>query len=137
MSFSGSKKEILRVLNNIDSNHIDDCVNSLSKKILRSFSNKGKVLICGNGGSAAEAEHFAAELVCKFKKVRQALPALALHSNIPTITAISNDFNFEDIFNLENLIREKLNVNRNEQQRNGVSLAGMEISKILLNKNND
>ena len=46
-------------------------------------------------------------------------------------------FNFEDIFNLENLIREKLNVNRNEQQRNGVSLAGMEISKILLNKNND
>ena len=40
MSFSGSKKEILRVLNNIDSNHIDDCVNSLSKKILRSFSNK-------------------------------------------------------------------------------------------------
>ncbi|MDC0211388.1 UDP-glucuronosyltransferase [Candidatus Nitrosopelagicus sp.] len=46
-------------------------------------------------------------------------------------------FNFEDIFNLENLIREKLNVNRNEQQQNGVSLAGMEISKILLNKNND
>ena len=46
-------------------------------------------------------------------------------------------FNFEDIFNLENLIREKLNVNRNEQQRNGVSLAGMEISKIVLNKNND
>ena len=46
-------------------------------------------------------------------------------------------FNFEDIFNLENLIREKLNVNRNEQQQNGVNLAGMEISKILLNKNND
>ena len=46
-------------------------------------------------------------------------------------------FNFEDIFNLENLIKEKLNVNRNEQRENGVSLAGMEISKILLNKNND
>ena len=46
-------------------------------------------------------------------------------------------FNFEDIFNLENLIREKLNMNRNEQQQNGVNLAGMEISKILLNKNND
>ena len=46
-------------------------------------------------------------------------------------------FNFEDIFNLENLIREKLDMNRNEQQRNGVSLAGMEISKIVLNKNND
>ncbi len=46
-------------------------------------------------------------------------------------------FNFEDIFNLENLIREKLDMNRNEQQQNGVNLAGMEISKILLNKNND
>ena len=46
-------------------------------------------------------------------------------------------FNFEDIFNLENLIREKLNTNRNEQQQNEVNLAGMEISKILLNKNND
>ena len=46
-------------------------------------------------------------------------------------------FNFEDIFNLENLIRKKLNKNRNEQQQNGVNLAGMEISKILLNKNND
>ena len=46
-------------------------------------------------------------------------------------------FNFEDIFNLENLIKEKLNMDRNEQQQNGVNLAGMEISKILLNKNND
>ena len=67
MSFTESKNEIIRVLNNIDSNQIDDCVKSLSTKILHSFSNKGKVLICGNGGSAAEAEHFAAELVCKFK----------------------------------------------------------------------
>ena len=40
-------------------------------------------------------------------------------------------FNFEDIFNLENLIREKLSMNRNEQQQNGVDLAGIEISKIL------
>lgn len=46
-------------------------------------------------------------------------------------------FNFEDVFNLENLIEEKLNKNRNEREQNGVDLAGMEISKILLNKNND
>ena len=46
-------------------------------------------------------------------------------------------FKFEDIFNLENLIREKLNKNRNEQQQNGVNLAGMEISKILFKENND
>jgi UDP-N-acetylglucosamine--N-acetylmuramyl-(pentapeptide) pyrophosphoryl-undecaprenol N-acetylglucosamine transferase len=46
-------------------------------------------------------------------------------------------FKFEDIFNLENLIEEKLNKNRNEQQQNGVNLAGMEISKILFKENND
>jgi UDP-N-acetylglucosamine--N-acetylmuramyl-(pentapeptide) pyrophosphoryl-undecaprenol N-acetylglucosamine transferase len=46
-------------------------------------------------------------------------------------------FNFEDIFNLENLIEEKLNKNRNEQQQNGVNLAGMEISKVLFKENND
>ena len=46
-------------------------------------------------------------------------------------------FNFEDVFNLENLIEEKLNKNRNEQQQNGVNLAGMEISKILFKENND
>ena len=46
-------------------------------------------------------------------------------------------FNFDDVFNLKNLIKENLNMDRNEQQQNGVNLAGMEISKILLNKNND
>ena len=46
-------------------------------------------------------------------------------------------FNFEDVFNLENLIEEKLNKNRNEQQQNGVNLAGMEISKVLFKENND
>ena len=46
-------------------------------------------------------------------------------------------FKFEDIFNLENLIEEKLNKNRNEQQQNGVNLAGMEISKVLFKENND
>ena len=46
-------------------------------------------------------------------------------------------FNFEDVFNLENLIEERINKNRNEQRRNGVDLAGMEIRNILFEKNND
>ena len=46
-------------------------------------------------------------------------------------------FNFEDIFNLENLIEERINKNRNEQRQNGVDLAGMEIRNILFEKNND
>ena len=46
-------------------------------------------------------------------------------------------FNFEDVFNLENLIEERINKNRNEQRQNGVDLAGMEIRNILFEKNND
>ena len=46
-------------------------------------------------------------------------------------------FNFEDVFNLENLIEERINKNRNEQRQNGVDLAGMEIRNILFKKNND
>jgi len=87
---------------------MDSEIQELAKKIMKSFDMGGKVLICGNGGSSAEAEHFAAELVCKFEVVRKALPAMTLHSNIPTVTAIGNDFSFDNIFsrNLEALGNE-------------------------------
>ncbi|MCS7245103.1 MAG: SIS domain-containing protein [candidate division WOR-3 bacterium] len=57
-----------------------------------------KILICGNGGSAAESLHFSSELLGKFKNIRKPIPAISLTSDIPTITAISNDFSFEEIF---------------------------------------
>ncbi len=57
-----------------------------------------KVLFCGNGGSAADAQHFAAELVVRFKKDRQALPALALSSDPSIVTAASNDYGYENVF---------------------------------------
>lgn len=57
-----------------------------------------KLLIFGNGGSAAEAQHFAAELVCRFEKKRRALSAIALTTDTSIITAQSNDFNFDSIF---------------------------------------
>lgn len=103
MSFKTSAKRIVDTLDFLDLEKIDNSILKLADRIVCSIKNGGKVLICGNGGSAAEAEHFAAELVCKFQKVRKALPALTLHSNIPTVTAIGNDFKFEDIFsrNLE------------------------------------
>tara|TARA_B100001057_G_C22566904_1_gene839580 strand:+ start:100 stop:666 length:567 start_codon:yes stop_codon:yes gene_type:complete len=105
MNFTTSKNKIVDSLNLLDLKKVDSCIKQLTEKILFSIENNGKVLICGNGGSAAEAEHFAAELVCKFQKVRKGLPALTLHSNVPTITAIGNDLNFENIFsrNLEAL----------------------------------
>ncbi len=71
---------------------------SASELIINSLKSKGKVLICGNGGSAADAQHMAAELVGRFKKDRSPLPAIALNVNTSIITAISNDFNFDTIF---------------------------------------
>ena len=69
-----------------------------SEVISKSFKNAGKLLICGNGGSASDAQHLAAELVGRFRKDRIALPAIALNTDTSILTSISNDYSFEDIF---------------------------------------
>lgn len=58
----------------------------------------GKVLLCGNGGSAADAQHFAAELVGRFEVERSGLPAIALTTDTSALTAIGNDYGFEQLF---------------------------------------
>lgn len=58
----------------------------------------GKILLCGNGGSAAEAQHIAAEFVGRFKKERKALPVLALTTDTSILTAVSNDYAFDLVF---------------------------------------
>jgi D-sedoheptulose 7-phosphate isomerase len=58
----------------------------------------GKLLIAGNGGSAADAQHIAAELTGRFVRERKALPAIALHSNTSALTAIGNDYGYEQVF---------------------------------------
>jgi D-sedoheptulose 7-phosphate isomerase len=62
------------------------------------FRNHGKALILGNGGSAADAQHFAAELIGRFQKERQALPAIALTTDSSVLTSLSNDYNFDNVF---------------------------------------
>jgi D-sedoheptulose 7-phosphate isomerase len=69
-----------------------------SELIIKAFENGNKVLICGNGGSAADAQHIAAEFVVKFAKPRVALPAIALNTDTSALTAIGNDFSFNEIF---------------------------------------
>lgn len=71
---------------------------SLSQICARSLSEGGKILLFGNGGSAAQAEHIAGELVGKFYKVRKPLPAIALTTSSVVITATANDTNFDKIF---------------------------------------
>ena len=66
--------------------------------MIEALKNDKKILLCGNGGSAADAQHIAAELVGRFKKERRALPAVALSTDTSALTAIGNDYGFEQIF---------------------------------------
>jgi D-sedoheptulose 7-phosphate isomerase len=80
-----------------DASYIEE-IKKISDKIVESYQNGGKLLLCGNGGSAADAQHLAAELVSRFYKERQALSAEALNANTSIITAIGNDYEYSRIF---------------------------------------
>ena len=69
-----------------------------SEAMLDTLDNGGKLLLCGNGGSATDAMHFRAELLVRFQKERKALPAVALVSDTATLTATGNDYAFDQIF---------------------------------------
>ena len=73
-------------------------VEGLSESISESLLNSGKVLVAGNGGSAADAQHFAGELMCKLYKTRAPLSVLALTTDSSVITAISNDMDYKYCF---------------------------------------
>ena len=66
--------------------------------MLQSLLNDGKVLSCGNGGSAADAQHFSAELLGRFERERPGLPAVALTTDSSTLTAIANDYEYANVF---------------------------------------
>lgn len=73
-------------------------VDRVGERLARTIGDGGKVLICGNGGSAADAQHFAAELVGRFEKERSAWPSIALTTDSSILTAIGNDYGFADVF---------------------------------------
>jgi len=70
----------------------------ISNLIIECLKKKGKVIIFGNGGSASDSQHIAAELVGRFKKDRASLAAISLASNISIITSLANDYGYETIF---------------------------------------
>jgi D-sedoheptulose 7-phosphate isomerase len=75
-----------------------DVVESIAALIVETYRDGGKVLLAGNGGSAADAQHIAAELVSRFAFDRPALPAMALTTDTSILTAISNDYGYDSLF---------------------------------------
>ncbi len=73
-------------------------IETVSKTIIECIRRGGKLLICGNGGSAADSQHFAAELVGRFMIDRRALPAIALTTDTSILTAVGNDYGYDDVF---------------------------------------
>lgn len=88
--------------------HID-LLATIADRIIACFNTGGRLYVLGNGGSAADAQHIAAELVGRFKRNRRALPAVALTTDTSILTAVSNDISFEDVFarQIEALVTDK------------------------------
>ena len=80
--------------------HASSAIIETANVLVASFKSGNKVLICGNGGSAADSQHFAAEFVNAFSRDldRKALPAIALSTDTSILTSIANDFEFENVF---------------------------------------
>ncbi len=68
------------------------------KKIIKCFEKGGMLFACGNGGSASMSNHLVAEFICKFERDRESLPAISLSANEAVITAIANDYGYEEVF---------------------------------------
>lgn len=73
-------------------------IHRAGEALVQSLLNEGKILSCGNGGSAGDAQHFSAELLNRFEQERPPLPAIALSTDSSTITAIANDYDYNEIF---------------------------------------
>ncbi|MGH8575706.1 MAG: SIS domain-containing protein, partial [Gammaproteobacteria bacterium] len=73
-------------------------VAEVAEALIKCLVEGHKVLVCGNGGSAADAQHFAAEMLNRFEAERPGLPAIALTTDSSTLTSIANDYQFSDVF---------------------------------------
>ena len=82
----------------VDNEKFIESVHKASDAIIAALRNGNKLLAAGNGGSAADAQHFVAELVGRFVKERRGLPAISLTTNNSTMTALANDYSYDDVF---------------------------------------
>ena len=92
-------QELVKLIPNFE-HHSSDAIEDTAKTLVVAFNSGKKILICGNGGSAADSQHFAAEFVNAFSRDldRRALPAIALTTDTSVMTSIANDFTFDNVF---------------------------------------
>ena len=85
-----------------------DTIEATARTLIDAVRSGGHIYLCGNGGSAADAQHVAGELMGRFRSDRPALPAVSLNSDSSVLTAVGNDYAFEDVFarQVEALARE-------------------------------
>lgn len=79
-------------------NNLCELIEFASQKIVEALVDDKKVLCCGNGGSAGDAQHFSSEMLNRFERERPALPAIALTTDSSTLTSIANDYHFDEVF---------------------------------------
>ena len=77
---------------------LSEVIEFASQKIVEALVNDRKVLTCGNGGSAGDAQHFSSEMLNRFERERPALPAIALTTDTSTLTSIANDYHYDEVF---------------------------------------
>lgn len=85
-----------------------EIISAVAEAIIKVLEHNGTIYLCGNGGSAADAQHIAGELVGRFRRERKALAAVALSTDTSILTSIANDYSFEKVFarQVEALVRE-------------------------------
>ena len=82
----------------LDNSEILKTLELMADQITETLKKGGKILLCGNGGSASDALHFAGEIVGRFQKERKAYNAIALNADVATMTAIANDYGYDQVF---------------------------------------
>jgi len=82
----------------LDNQHLEAQIRSAAETIFESFESGGKLMICGNGGSAADAQHLSSEMLNRYHRERRELPGIALTTDASTITSIGNDYDYSEVF---------------------------------------
>ena len=107
------------------SKSLEKSIQNVIDKIISCFENGNKIIIFGNGGSAADSQHFAAEFIGRFLKERNSLPAISLTTDSSILTALGNDYSFETIFS-----RQCESIVKNNDIVFGISTSGNSINVI-------